>query len=200
MRKFVCVCVAVMALTAGAAGAAQSKGSGPSAEEMKKMGIFLSNFTEVGLYDIDVKEVTPEQLIHFGIWHNYINNKKSTIKRCKDKDCEWGESTVPAKSVAASVRRYFDLKLKHQDAEDPDFKAHYDGSLYHFAAADGGVIYYADVQKVSYAGDNTLRMTGELYDLHNKKDRPATFTALAKPHKWNDKNTWAILSLSTEWK
>ena len=42
-------------------------------------------------------------------------------------------------------------------------------------------------------------MSGELYNIKNKKDRPATFTATAKPHVWDDKDTWAILSLSVEW-
>ena len=33
----------------------------------------------------------------------------------------------------------------------------------------------------------------------NKKERPAKFQAVAKPYRWNGKDTWAILSLETEW-
>ena len=194
-RKFVVIGVLALtlALTAGAAWAA------PSKKELDRMGIFLSNFTEVGLFDIDAKTIDPDELVRFGIWHNYINNKK-LIGRCKDKNCEWGESTVSAQSVAASVQKYFDMKLKHHSVDNSDVRAHYDGKLYHFGAADGGVIYYAEVQEVDYEGNNTLRMTGEIYNLRDKKERPATFTALAKPHKWNKKDTWAILSMTTEWR
>ena len=201
-RKFFCVCVMALAsalmltLTVLAAGAALAA---PSREEMKRMGIFISNFTEVGLFNIDIRSIESDELIHFGIWHNYINNRKSTIKKCMDRRCEYGDLTVSGSSVAASIRRYFDRGIKHHSVDGSDFSTFYDGKLYHFAAADGGVVYYADVQEVTYEGNNTLRMSGEIYNLKNKSERPATFTALAKPHKWNNKDTWAILSLRTAW-
>ena len=39
--------------------------------ELKKMGVFLSNFTELGLYDLDESDRYADELIYFGIWHNY---------------------------------------------------------------------------------------------------------------------------------
>ena len=194
MRKFVLTGVtASLLLAAGAAWAA------PSADEMKRMGIFLSNFTEVGFFDIDAKTIGSDELVLFGIWHNEINNKK-LIGNCKVKGCEWGRLTVSGQAVAASVQRYFDKELKHHSVDRTSFKCHYDGKAYHFGPTPMGTIYYAEVQKVSYEGNDTLRMTGELYNLKNKKERPAAFTALAKPHKWNKKETWAILSLKTDWR
>ena len=60
---------------------------GASRTEMANMGTFISNFTELGMYDIDIDTVTQEELVHFGVWHNYINNRSSRIKRCPKKNC-----------------------------------------------------------------------------------------------------------------
>ena len=32
---------------------------------------------------------------------------------------------------------------------------------------------------------------GELYNTEDKKDRPATFQAVARPCKWKGKDTWS---------
>ena len=74
MKKFFCVLCAIVVLTlTGAAVAAQF-----GKDEMKRMSIFVSNFTEQGLYDLDVEresdgmfwlggfDAAPD-LIRFGI-------------------------------------------------------------------------------------------------------------------------------------
>ncbi len=221
MKKFLCaVLVVLFLLSCGAAfGAAAkkpaAKPANPAAkgrtEEMKRMSVFLSNFTETGLFNFRVgddygdEEATDlssgegfQTLIHFGIRHNYINNYNSRIKRCKDKDCEYGSLTLEGKFVADAVKRYFDLKLKNQSAMDMEPPLYYDGKLYHFEGADGEAVYYAEVKEVSKKG-KTVTMTGDIYNAEDRKDRPGTFTAIAKPHKWNGKDTWAILSLQTDW-
>ena len=81
---------------------------------------------------------------------------------------------------------------------DSDPRCHFDGKLYHFEKAEGETVYYADVQQASREG-KVVNMSGELYNVENKKERPAKFQAVAKPYKWNGKDTWAILSLETEW-
>ena len=166
---------------------------GASSTEMARMGTFISNFTELGMYDIDIDTITSEELVHFGVWHNYINNRNSRVKRCSKKKCPYGELVIDKKYVAESVRKYFDVVLEHASTEDE----HYDGKVYHFAAADG-VPDYADVQEVSRNG-NVITMRGEVYSSGVGEEKVASFIARAKPYKFKGKNTWAILSLKTQW-
>ena len=180
-------------------------------DEKKRMGIFISNFTELGMYEFDLEEDGSDEILHlgspysmgelirFGVGHNIINNKK-LIQKCKREDCDFGSSTIAKESVAASVKKYFDLPVKHQKVLGDAPEIDYDGKLYHFDKKNfaNDTIYYADVQEVSKS-KNFVTMEGELYELDNPKHRPATFVAKAKPYKWNNKDTWAILSLSVEW-
>ena len=76
---------------------------------------------------------------------------------------------------------------------------YFDGKLYHFEGADGEAVYYAEVKEASLE-DGVVRMSGELYNAEDKKDRLGTFQAVAKPYKWKGKDTWAILSLRSELK
>ncbi|MBR4741594.1 MAG: hypothetical protein IK079_01680 [Desulfovibrio sp.] len=77
-------------------------------------------------------------------------------------------------------------------SSDPPY--HFDGTHYHFEGADGETVYYAEVQKATQEGD-VIRMTGDIYNAEDKKDRPYTFEAFAKPCTWNGKKSWAILSM-----
>lgn len=207
-RSFGVFCVAAVLALLTLAGAAAAAPFGK--EEMKRMSVFLSNFTELGFYDFDVKEKSDEalylggpdsfpDLIRFGIRHNYINNFKSRVKSCKVKNCEHGSLTIEGKFVQESVKKYFDLDLKNQSVMESDPPYFFDGKLYHFEGADGEAVYYAEVKEASQEG-KVIRMSGEIYNAEDKKDRPATFKAVAKPHKWAGKNTWAILSMRTEYK
>ena len=206
----VCVMVGLLAAPVLAnANASPEKKAKPAkgftAQQLKLMSTFLSNFTEIGLYDFDVKKSNDDEALHlgdpsspdlirFGIWHNYINNYKSRIKKCPKKNCEYGALVIEAKFVAESVKKYFDINLKNHSVEDSDPPYHFDGKLYHFDGADGEAVYYAEVKKAEKRG-NVVVMTGDIYNVEDKDDRPYTFEATAKPYKWNGKDTWAILSL-----
>ena len=179
-------------------------------EDLKRMSVCISNFTELGFYDLDVKNESDEalylggpdaapDLIRFGIWHNYVNNFKSRIKKCAKKDCEHGSLTIEGKFVQESVKKYFDLNLKNQSVMESTPSYYFDGKLYHFEGADGEAVYYAEVKEASLE-DGVVRMSGELYNAEDKKDRLGTFQAVAKPYKWKGKDTWAILSLRSELK
>ena len=188
-----------------------SMGASKKNDELKRMGIFLSNFTELGMYEFDLEDDGPDEILHlgspysmgelirFGIGHNVINNKK-LIQKCKRKDCDFGSSTIAKESVAASVSKYFDLPVKHQKVLGDAPEIDYDGKLYHFDKSNwiNDTVYYCEVQHVT-RDENFITMEGELYDVNNPKDRPATFVAKAKPYKWNNKDTWSILALSVEW-
>ena len=178
------------------------------AAELKKMSTFLSNFTELGYYGFDVGEDGSDGLLHmkseeglaelirFGVWHNYVNNFKSRVKRCADKNCPYGSLTIDGKSVAETVKKYFDVDLKNRSVEGSDL--HYDGKLYHFEGADGESVYYAQVKEV-FEEAGMLRMTGDVYNVEDESDRPATFEAWVTP-KTKQRNRYTILSLETQWK
>ena len=171
----------------------------PGADELKRMSVFLSNFTEVGFFEIeDVSWLTGDDLVYFGIRHNYINNFKSRIRPCKVKNCPYGSMTIEAKWVAESVKKYFDIDFKHHDDAEEPLKAHYDGKLYHFDGSDGDVVFYAQVQTVARDG-NVFHFKGHLYNIANKKEIPALFRATAKAHTFGGKRTWALLSIKTVW-
>ena len=165
---------------------------GASTTEKARMGTFISNFTEADMYDIDIDTISMEELVNFGIRHNYINNFKSRVKRCPKKDCPYGTLIIDKKYVAEAVKKYFALELDHTSTD----YANYDGKVYHFYTADG-VPDYADVYEVSRKG-NTITMRGELYSSGAEEERVGTFTATATPYKFNGKNTWSILTLKTQ--
>ena len=211
-RKFLIGIIILILMFSFTASGAEKK-----SDELKRMGIFISNFTEQGLYNFDLKKEDEREdddemlhlgatsnmseLIRFGIAHNVINNPKSTIRKCTRRNCEYGSSTMTGKSVAEAVRKYFDLSIRNQSVLDDSPEAFYDGESYHFEPNQWKreTVYYAEVQEVSQRR-GIIIMTGELYNLHDKSERPATFTAEAKPYKWNKKDTWAILSLMVDWR
>ena len=50
---------------------------GFSKDSMKRMGTFVSNFTELGMYNLpDAQKLTDEQYAEFGVMHEWINNFK----------------------------------------------------------------------------------------------------------------------------
>ena len=89
---------------------------------MQKMSVFLSNFTEVGLFNFDIENKYPDddeieeyqepilhlgnpgnfsELVRFGIMHNFINNFKTRIKRAGgDEAAEYGTYKIEGKFVA----------------------------------------------------------------------------------------------------
>mgnify|MGYP001680008532 CR=1 FL=1 len=101
------VLAALLALTLACGASAAQFGK----DEMRRMSVFISNFTEVGLYDFDL-DLDVSDLIRFGIRHNYINNYKSRIKLCKDKECPHGTLTIEGKFVVESVKKYFGLDVR----------------------------------------------------------------------------------------
>lgn len=173
-----------------------SSSSAATKSELKRMSVFISNFTELDLYNFDSSSITMDQLIDFGIYHNYLNNS-SLIKHVENQNDY--DSSISAKNVAASVRKYFDLRVTHQDAKSENQVFPYKDGKYYFYAADG-VPTEAKVREFSRKG-KVITMKGELYRYNAEEDKDEVigeFTATAKPHKWNGKDTWAILSLKSK--
>ncbi len=220
MKKFLCAVLVVLFLLL--CGSAFGKGENPAAkgrtDELKRMSVFLSNFTEAGFVDFDMESMGSYKLMHlfpnepyiewvlaqFGILHNAINNFRSRVKKCGDKNCPYGSLTIDGRFVVESVQKYFGVKIRNVngglESEDP-LPCWYDGKQWHFfenldALRDGpaGKTYYAEAQEIEKDGE-ILTVTGELYNAKDKDDCPATFAATVKPQKWRGKDTWVILSL-----
>ena len=216
MRKILCVIVLVLALAEAAFPASKA--------ELKKMSVFLSNFTEAGFFNFDMKadfdddedeqEGEPKthlgipanvtELVRFGIIHNYINNYKSRIRKCTDRKCEAGPLTIEAKFVNESVRKYFGVDLARKDLspidEDPSAAFSFDGKLYHFdpdsfREPGNDKVYYADVQGVTKRAGGNLMFAGDIYNSKQITDRPGIFAATVKPSG----NSWVIVDMTTDW-
>jgi hypothetical protein len=169
-----------------------------SAAQLKLMSTFLSNFTEQGMYDFVAANLSNDELISFGIWHNFINNYKSRIQQCQSNDCpvRQGSLVIDAKWVTESIKKYFALDFnKHADVNTEFENYHFDGKLYHFEGASGEAVYYARVDKANRDVSGNIQMFGELYNVDDKTDKLGTFEAMAKPYKYGGKNTWSIISL-----
>lgn len=183
MKKTLCALIVMMIFSGAAFGASSS--------ELKRMSTFVSNFTELGMMNFHVDDLSDSELADFGIWHNYRNNFKSRIQHCPKKNCPYGSLIIDKSYVAESVKKYFDREIDHQSASDS--YGHYDGRVYHFEGADGESAFYARVYEAEKQG-NIIIMRGETYEPEHGSEG-STFTARAKPYKYNGKNTWAIVSL-----
>ena len=190
-------------------GIALAPGTGSAADfdakNMERMSTFLSNFTELGMVNFQASEVldpqNPGDMIRFGIWHNYINNFKSRVATCTKDGCQWGSLTMDCKYVKDSLKRYFDYDLERCiSVENSDPPYHFDGTRYHFEGADGETIYHAKVSSAEKLADGNIRMQGIVHNADDESDVLGTFTALAKPHTWKGKSTWAIISMNTKFK
>ncbi len=161
-----------------------------SQSTMKRMGIFLSNFTEQGMYNFNAKDVlnenNPRQMIRFGIWHNYINNFKSKIRQSGNK------LSIDGKFVKETIKKYFNYNIKRLVSVG---RFHYDGRKFTFDGADGEATYYCRVTSAKKIANGVIEMKGYLYNVDDHSDRNGTFVALAKPYKYGGKNTWSIISL-----
>lgn len=225
MRKLLTFRLFIMCICFSVIFAGTSFGAGR--QEMKRLGVFLSNFTEAGLFNFDIKKDfddgeneregdtvlhlgMPEnvtELVRFGIVHNLINNYKSRIRKCKDPNCESGALTIDKKFVAESVRKYFGLELSNKDfnavADDVTAEFSYDGKLLHFNAdsfkePDNDIVYYAEVHDVDAEGRYTA-LSGEIYDSKKPTRKFGTFSAFVVPSKWQGKDSWLIISMKTKW-
>lgn len=170
---------------------------GFSSSELERMSTFLSNFTELGMMNFHIDDLSDAELARFGIWHNYVNNFRTRVKDCPSRKCPYGSLVIDRKYVAESVKKYFDLEIRHQSAPDESLYGHYDGrQYYHFEGADGEARFYARVDEAERR-DGIIIMRGETYEPEHGSEG-STFTARAKPYTYGGKNTWAIISLEVD--
>jgi hypothetical protein len=223
MKKIFILLIVLASLITSALLISQELQAQTEVSDLKKYSTFLSNFTELGFMNFDLKENGPDDMLHlgnmahpensnpdlirFGVEHNYKNNFKSRVVASKIEDDPNGALTIDGKLVQESVLKYFDLKLVNQTVDQSDPPYYYDGKLYHFHGADGEANYQANVKKVRQEGD-IIFLTGTIYDAEAMfnddgtdpdKYAEGTFEASAKPNKFQGKDGWSILSFKTQW-
>lgn len=191
------VLLAVAALSPGAspreAGAAESSFS---SAELKRMSVFLSNFSEQGLTNFTAAQILeatpPRDAIRFGIWHNYINNYKSRIATCS-KGCEGSCMVIDGRYVTETLKKYFGEGVKLQSV--PGYR--YDGKQFHFQAADGAGNPFVKVLSAQKLADGTVGMDGILYNPDNDMQQGGAVKAIARPQTVNGKASWIIVQMSS---
>lgn len=199
MRKTLAALLVVFLLcgVAGASDGGKEVQLGKAA--LSKMNLFLSNFTELGFDNITREGLSREKLIHFGIWHNYLNNFKSRIVPCK-KDCKNGDLLIDGKFVAESIRKYFGIDFDAHGTVEGEMRFFFDGKAYHFFGADGEAVYFAYTTKAYDVGGGRLRLEGILYNANVEDREPeADFVAEVETKKVGGKEATALISIATKW-
>jgi hypothetical protein len=115
-----------------------------SKDEKRKLNIFFSNFSEVYLQPFKRDQISNQQLICFGFYHNYKNNWNLFKNE--------GQSVkLDSKYVEGSVNYFFGKTVKHESVDQNlKFK---DGYYYH-PAAFGDPLPFSQVKKLIDLGDN----------------------------------------------
>lgn len=196
MRKLILFILAALFAVAVALPSQLLAAEGFSKDTMKRMGTFVSNFTELGMYNLpDAQNLPDEQYAEFGVMHEWLNNN-SRFKMGKD-----GMASIEASHIENAVMRYFGKKITaHRSVPmgGGSWEIKYDPGTkrYTVPAADGEQRAYARVESAKKMPGGNIMMTGTLYVEEGDEDvSQGPFTAVARPHKWNGKDTWALLSL-----
>ncbi|MBO4296295.1 MAG: hypothetical protein J5863_06015 [Desulfovibrio sp.] len=191
-----CLALALVLFTAHGALCAKQEFS---AAQLEKMGTFISNFSELGLYSVDASDLqNPDFLIGFGIWHIYRNDQAGTRAKPCARDCPWGALAVDGKAVAESIEKYFGVKFtRHRSVDNDWLRCHWDGLRYHFGGADGEENSFARVLKAGKLPHGFVRMEGVFYHPEAPEITGASFTALAKPSVWRGKPAWTLVKLES---
>ncbi|MFP4979376.1 hypothetical protein ACE6ED_28595 [Paenibacillus sp. CN-4] len=143
------------AFVPAAEAAAQSK-LNLSTAERGKLGLFLSNFSELQMTAWDSAKPDTAALIRFGVWHNYLNNFDTAISSTKE-----GKLYISKDKVAASVNKYFKLPLtRHASTKEYTFN----GKGYVFDGADGEPVNYVRVHEVYKLQTGGYKVLGKLYN------------------------------------
>jgi hypothetical protein len=161
----------------------------------KKMGVFISNFTELDICEIDTTAMMKYgDFVYFGAMHNYINNPKA-VKKAND-----GRISVSGNAVFRAVDKYFSLG-EQADPKEGRLSAKYDGIAFEYKGGSyvfknpaKRVIYYADV-KEAYKFDGLVLMKGQIYEKDNPKNVTGPFYAWAEPWNFDGKDTWALVAI-----
>ncbi len=163
-----------------------------SAQQFKKMSTFISNFTETFMWNFNLQQLLNANdmnvLIDFGVAHNFINYEG---RRAIPKG---NEGYIEGKWVKEAIKKYFDYDIKELKSTQ-EYK--YDGKNYIYMMGSGEARYYAKVTYARKVSANVIEMKGYIYNAETDEKAGKTFVALAKPYKFQGKNTWSLISLTS---
>ena len=162
-------------------------GSHYDKKTLKKMGVFLSNFTECFVYNNTRENMIkhPENIISFGICHNY------------DDKCANGTMMIDRKFINESSRRYLNYDLKEFMSVE---NGYYDGHNFRIHPADGEMLRQVEVLEAVPQDDGSIMVKGSTYipDMGETPSNTPDLTAVIKPHTWNNKETWSLISIKVD--
>ncbi|AWB42960.1 hypothetical protein DCC85_01095 [Paenibacillus sp. CAA11] len=152
---------------------------------MKKIGTFLSNFTELHIERLNSNNLKDADLIYFGVWHNFVNNFNSTISNYSG-----GHLFISKAKIEQSIKKFFNIKFKsHKSIQGIKFN----GKGYVFDGASGDPVDYVKVINVYDMGSSTFEVYGELY-----ADPYSWVEAVIKKITENKKSRYILISLSVK--
>jgi len=113
-----------------------------SSAEHKKLNIFFSNFSEAYIEPFTEGNIPDEELIKFGVLHNFKNNFK-LFENMGD------ELKIKAGAISKSIEKYFGKTFSaHKSTKDYRYK----GGYYFIPNADGEAYTFSQVASISDAG------------------------------------------------
>lgn len=124
-----------------------------SAAEQKKLNIFFSNFSEAYLEPFTEGNIQDEELIKFGVLHNFKNNFKLF-------ENSGNELKIKSDAISKSIEKYFGKTFSaHKSTKDYKFK----GGYYYIPNADGEAYTFSQVASVSDAGGDKFTALINVY-------------------------------------
>jgi hypothetical protein len=144
-----------------------------TSEERKKLNIFFSNFSEVDLKPFQSGGITEDELIKFGVMHNYINNFKLFDNLGE------GNMRLKEDAVSKSIEKYFGKTVSRHK---PVYDIRYKNGNYYIQAADGGAYIFSQVKRLVDIGNDRYIAYVNVYSASSGW----TGDEHASPEQWND--------------
>lgn len=193
----------VLAGTLAAGIALQEASAGEfTGTQLKKIGVFLSNFTECSFTSISRGNFIdhPDEMVKFAMCHNWINTKRYRLtKKCGKESSKYNNFVqLDPKYVAETVKKYLDYDFReHQGYGD---YITYDGHTYCMPAASGEQTPHVKAVSAQMMDDGTILVRGSSYypDAETYADDNINVKAVIRPYVWNGNSTWSLVKLEME--
>ncbi len=176
------------------------------ADYLKRAGTFLSNFTEVRIFNYTRQQLIDDKdmLVHFAVRHNWINNPKyfEMDPKCTNTDSipEYcytkGNVLISVSKLPAVTKRYLDYDMK----EFPTVTDYtYEDGHYRSVAADGDAAAQVNLTEAERDEDGLVVLKGTITypdcDDCIDPDNPPQVTAKLAERVYKGKDYWTFMSL-----
>lgn len=124
-------------------------------EEKTRLNTFFSNFSETFVPPFDMGQISNKELIRFGVFHNYINNRQRF-----ERIYEFSEERLAAEYVEGTVYWYFGKKVQHQTY---NLDLRYNKGYYYIPMAAGEGLHFSQITKLINLGGNYYTAYVDIY-------------------------------------